>query len=47
MGDTRKNFEDMSDKDLITYLGGDIDPKTNRSDLILMAIERDKREKAK
>jgi hypothetical protein len=35
--DQTNRFEDMSDADLMTYIGGDIDPTTSRADLIEMA----------
>jgi hypothetical protein len=40
MGNTR-NFEDMSNDELIMFIGGDVDPGTNRADLIVMAIQAD------
>jgi hypothetical protein len=34
-------FDDMSNADLVAYIGGDVDPSTNRADLIVMAVQAD------
>lgn len=44
-GDTSR-FEDMSNTELIEYIGGDVDPNTGRADLIYMAIEVDQGRRA-
>ncbi|MDB5164221.1 MAG: hypothetical protein JWS12_839 [Candidatus Saccharibacteria bacterium] len=38
---TNQDFENMSDADLVAFIGGDVDPKTARADLIVLAIETD------
>ncbi|MDB5186156.1 MAG: hypothetical protein JWL85_679 [Candidatus Saccharibacteria bacterium] len=44
-GDNRSGstdrFNDMSDADLVAFIGGGVDPNTNRADLIVLAIEAD------
>jgi hypothetical protein len=36
-----KNYEDMSRDELVEIIGIDVDPTTDRADLIVMAIEAD------
>lgn len=40
--ESTSHYEDMSDADLITIIGRDVDPTTSREDLINMAREADK-----
>lgn len=36
-----QRFEDMSNADLVAFIGGNVDPSTNRADLIVLAVEAD------
>ncbi|MDB5181449.1 MAG: hypothetical protein JWP13_212 [Candidatus Saccharibacteria bacterium] len=40
-GSNAQRFDDMSNADLVAFIGGDVDPGTNRADLIVMAVETD------
>jgi hypothetical protein len=40
-GGASRDFEDMSNADLIAFIGGDVDPTTSRADLIVMAVQAD------